>query len=74
MQRYRITKSEAGSAEMTWVLLPDEPSAIMQAEELNQREKTLHLRVYREQLGEGGQLEVNELIRDLPPKSVRPKS
>lgn len=72
MQRYRITKSEGGSAERTWVLLPDEPSAMMQAEELNQREKTLHVRVYRETIGAGGVCEENELIRDLPAK--RPAS
>jgi hypothetical protein len=68
MQRYRITKSEGGSAEETWVLLPDEPSAVMQAEELNQREKSLHVRVYRETVGDGGAVETNDLIRDLPAK------
>ena len=68
MQRYRITKSEGGTPEITWVLLPDEPSAVMQAEELNQREKTLHVRVYREEVGPGGTLQENELVRDLPAK------
>ena len=63
MERYRITTADAGSAEQTWVLLPDRASAIMQAEELAQREKSLRVRVYREVTGAPA-----ELSLDLPPR------
>lgn len=58
MIRYRITTApRAGTgpepaAEQTWVLLPNEPSAVMQAQELAQREKSLRVRVYREVTGQ----------------------
>ncbi len=68
MQRYRITKATGDSAEQTWVLLPDEASATMQARELSQREKTLHVRVYREEVAVQGDEEERELVLDLPPK------
>lgn len=64
MERYRITTAEADGAEQTWVLLPDRASAIMQAEELAQREKSLHVRVYREVSGAQAELSV-----DLPPRA-----
>ena len=63
MQRYRITITRTDEAEQTWVLLPDEPSAKMQAEELARQEKTAHVRVYREATGQE-----RELTLDLPPK------
>ena len=61
--RYRVTTSREGEPEQTWVLLPDQASAIMQAEEHHTREKTLHVRVFREETG-------NErvLLLDLAPK------
>jgi hypothetical protein len=65
VQRYRITTTEAGGPEQTWVLLPDEPSARMQAEEHHQREKRLHVRVYREE----PLTTVKELVLDLPPRT-----
>lgn len=69
MLRYRITTSRDEAPEQTWVLLPDRPSAVMQAEELAQKEKTLHVRVYREETGQPRELDL-----DLPPKAKRPKS
>ena len=67
MERYRITTADAGGAEQTWVLLPDRASAVMQAEELAQREKSLHVRVYREAGGAPAELSV-----DLPPRAGTP--
>jgi hypothetical protein len=49
--RYRITTTAGDGVEHTWTLLPDEPSAKMQAEELAHREKSLRVRVYREETG-----------------------
>ena len=63
MQRFRITTTEGEGTEQTWVLLPDSASAIMQAEELSQREKRLRVRIYREGTGESP-----EMIQDLPPR------
>ena len=63
MERYRITTTGQAGGEQTWVLLPDRASAIMQAEELSQREKTLHVRVYHEAGG------TRELAVDLPPRA-----
>ena len=60
MVRYRITIQDAGSIEQTWVLLPDEASARMQAEEEANRRKTARIRVYREEPGRDP-----ELLRDL---------
>lgn len=69
MERFRITTTRSDEAEQTWVLLPDVESATMQAEELWQREKVVHVRIYRERTGEP-----QELIRDLPPKAApKPK-
>jgi hypothetical protein len=67
MERYRITTQENG-AEQTWVLLPDRPSAVIQAEELWQRQKSLHVRVYHE-VSETPPAWSKELTLDLPPKS-----
>lgn len=64
MERYRITTTPPDGTEQTWVLLPDLASATMQAEELSQREKTLHVRLYHERVGES-----RELVRDLPPRN-----
>ena len=64
MLRYRITTVRPGSEqEQTWVLLPDEPSALMQAEELSNRERELHIRVYREASGEP-----RALVREFVPR------
>lgn len=63
MTRFRITTSREGEPEQTWVLLPDQASAVMQAEEHHTREKTLHVRIYREETGKE-----RELVLDLPPK------
>jgi hypothetical protein len=70
MERYRITTMHAETEEQTWVLLPDLASATMQAEELAQREKTLHVRVYRE-AGAPGQALEKSLAVDLPPGGRR---
>jgi hypothetical protein len=51
MTRYRITTTTGEGAEQTWVLLPDEASALMQAEEHANRHKGVRVRVYREQTG-----------------------
>lgn len=59
MERYRITRTLEDAGEQTWVLLPDRPSAVMQAEELAQREKKTRVRVYHETGGE------RELLLDL---------
>ena len=67
-ERYRITQSSELGQEQTWVLLPDLPSAKIQAEEFANREKTLHIRVYREIIGAAGG---RELVLDLPPKRPR---
>jgi hypothetical protein len=67
MERYRITTEENGM-EQTWVLLPDRPSAVIQAEELSQRKKTLRVRVYHE-ISESPPDWTTELALDLPPKS-----
>lgn len=64
MERYRITTTPSGEAEQTWVLLPDRASAHMQAEELAQRNKTLHVRVYHEK-GDAPR----EVSLDLPPRA-----
>lgn len=64
MQRYRITITDGAAPEQTWTLLPDEPSAKMQAEELARRQKSTHVRVYREVTGAE-----RELALDLPPKA-----
>jgi hypothetical protein len=66
MQRYRITTTPTDGPEQTWVLLPDAASATMQAEELANRAKALHVRVYREETGAE-----RELLLDLPPKQPR---
>ena len=66
MERFRITTTPPDGTEQTWVLLPDRPSAAMQAEELSRREKTLHVRIYHERTGAG-----RELILDLPPEGAR---
>lgn len=68
MERYRITTEENG-AEQTWVLLPDRPSAVIQAEELAQRRKTLHVRVYHEISATPPDWS-KELTLDLPPKAA----
>jgi hypothetical protein len=70
MQRYRITIARGEGAEQTWVLLPDIESATMQAEEHRNREKTTHVRVYREAPGDPAR----ELVLDLPPKGASPPS
>ena len=69
MERYRITTQEV-DVEQTWVLLPDRPSAVIQAEELAQRNKTLHVRVYHE-TAETPTDWKRELSLDLPPKLPR---
>jgi hypothetical protein len=56
MQRYRITLTEPAGPEQTWVLLPDQESAFMQAQELAQRQATAQVRVYREVTGEERQV------------------
>ncbi|MFN3648401.1 MAG: hypothetical protein ACK47B_02370 [Armatimonadota bacterium] len=70
MERYRITTTGEDGVEQTWVLLPDEPSAAMQAEELSTREKTLHVRVYREVV-EPPAVASQEQVRDFPPRKPR---
>lgn len=62
MVRYRITTQAADGVEQTWVLLPDEPSAVMQAEELSRRQAETCVRVYREETGEE-----HSLILELQP-------
>ena len=64
MQRYRITLTRETGPEQTWVLLPDQESAVMQAEEQAQREKSARVRVYREVTGRE-----RELVMDLPPRA-----
>jgi len=54
--RYRITLVRPEGSEQTWVLLPDEESARMQAEEQAQREPRTHVRIYLEQVGGDRQL------------------
>lgn len=61
MERYRITTTPPEGTEQTWVLLPDEPSATMQAEELARSRQHLRVRVYREVTGEE-----RETVLDLP--------
>jgi hypothetical protein len=51
VERFRITRTPAGEVEQTWTLLPDRPSAEMQAEELARREKQQRIRVYHEVSG-----------------------
>lgn len=63
MERYRITTTPPGEAEQTWALLPDQASAHMQAEELANREKRLHVRVYHEKSDTP-----REISLDLPPR------
>jgi hypothetical protein len=63
VERYRITIQRGDAREQTWVLLPDAPSAEMQARELGQREKQAHVRVYRETADTA-----RELRLDLPPR------
>lgn len=60
MERYRITTTDAGAPEQTRVLLPDRASAVMQAQELANREKARRVRVYREATGE-----TRDLVLDL---------
>ena len=60
MERYRITRTPADGVEQTWTLLPDRPSAEMQAEELARREKQQRIRVYHEASGAD-----SELVLDL---------
>jgi len=67
MQRYRITRTPPEGAEQTWVLLPDLPSADMQARELAQRGRGLRVRVYHEVTGEAP-----VLVLDLGPGSGPP--
>ena len=76
MERYRITTevppddaadADAG-VEQTWVLLPDRPSAIIQAQELSQRKKALHVRVYHEIWGSDTPPRTLEL--DLPARDA----
>lgn len=75
MQRYRITTSSGEAGEQTWVLLPDRASAIIQAEELAQREKSLRVRVYHEASGEAPVLALDLAPRDTavqrPPGAAR---
>jgi len=66
MERYRITRTSGESVEQTWVLLPDRPSAVMQAEELARQEKSTRIRVYREAGGE------RELVADLNHRAATP--
>lgn len=66
MERYRITTTRGGSGEQTWVLLPGRAAAVMQAEELAQRDKELHVRVYHEVTGQQ-----RDLVLDLPPRPKR---
>ncbi len=60
MVRYRITMSECVGGdyprEQTWVILPDESSAVTQARELFQRGKHRRVRVYREAAGAAREL------------------
>lgn len=60
MERYRITTTAVDGLEQTWVLLPDRPSAYMQAEEYARREKKARVRVYHERSGQE-----RELVLDL---------
>ncbi len=54
--RFRVTLLRPGVEEQTWVILPDEPSARMQAEEQSLRERETEVRVYREAFGGERQL------------------
>jgi hypothetical protein len=64
VERYRIVTAEGDGPEQTWVLLPDEPSAVMQAEEYAQRHRTARVLVYRETVDD--ELRVTrELVREL---------
>lgn len=74
MQRFRITTTEGEGPEQTWVLLPDSASAIMQAEELAQREKRLRVRIYHEVTGEPPVLTHDLQPRPASPLRVLPKS
>ena len=65
MTRFRITISRNEEPEQTWVLLPGRAAAVMQAEELANRERGLRVRVYREAAGEERTLEL-ELSPRLP--------
>lgn len=60
MERYRITNTDADGLEQTWVLLPDRPSAFMQAEEHARKSKKTRVRVYHERTGHE-----RELVLDL---------
>jgi hypothetical protein len=60
MERYRITRTDDTAQEQTWVLLPDRAAAIMQAEELANRQKCVRVRVYHEATGSP-----RELLLDL---------
>lgn len=64
MTRYRITRTEGDGEQKTWVLLPDEESAVTQARERHSREKTEYLRVFREEPGAEP-----TLVLDLPPRA-----
>lgn len=64
MTRYRITRAESDGVQKTWVLLPDEESAVTQARERHSREKTEHLRVFKEEA-----VAEPVLVLDLPPRS-----
>jgi hypothetical protein len=61
VERYRITLDTGSGVEQTWVLLPDRPSAVMQAEEYANRQKQTHVRVYHEVPEQAP-----ELVLDLP--------
>ena len=63
MVRYRITVTGPDGREQTWVLLPEPESARMQALEHAQRQKHLHVRVYREATGEERELVAEHLPR-----------
>jgi hypothetical protein len=65
MERYRITTTRGEEPEQTWVLLPGRAAAVMQAEELAQREKGLRVRIYHEVDGERPELEL-----DLPARNT----
>src|SRR3954447_9150299 len=67
MTRYRITTTRGDAPEQTWVLLPGRAAAVMQAEELANRERSLRVRVYRETTGEEPTLDL-----DLPPRPGGP--
>jgi len=62
MERYRITTTTADGVEQTWVLLPDRPSAAMQAEEYARKERKSRIRVYHERSDQD-----RELVLDLNP-------